>query len=314
MFKKFLLILVCAFLVFQSMRSVYASEKVEGEKQQDGAAIVNGEIIRSEEVDKRLGVYKNLNQEITDSTKRLVLDQLIDKILLKQFVNEQGIVVSVDEIQAELEKVKFFFESSQNNSGVTLEKILESRGSSVAKLREEIRNTVALSKFLSKDIKDEEMKAFFDSNLDLFNGEEVRASHLLIDTRNLKSEEEIDKARQKIEKLKKEIDNGADFADLAKKNSDCPSSEKGGDLGFFEKKGTMVEPFANAAFLLKSGEVSDPVKTQYGFHLIKVTERREGKEVSYDEVKETVDQIYRERKTENLLKSLREKATIERFL
>jgi len=297
------------------MRSVYASEKVEGKKQQDGAAaIVNGEIIRSEEVDKRLGVYKNLNQEITDSTKRLVLDQLIDKMLLKQFVKEQGIIVSVDEIQAELEKVKFFFESSQNNSGVTLEKILESRGSSIVKLREEIRNTVALSKFLSKEIKDEEMRAFFDSNRDLFNGEEVRASHLLIDTRNLKSEEEIDKARQKIEKLKKEIDNGADFADLAKKNSDCPSSEKGGDLGFFEKKGTMVEPFANAAFLLKVGEVSDPVKTQYGFHLIKVTDRRGGKEVSYDEVKETVDQIYRERKTENLLKSLREKATIERFL
>ncbi|MEZ6174857.1 MAG: peptidylprolyl isomerase [Candidatus Scalinduaceae bacterium] len=163
-------------------------------------------------------------------------------------------------------------------------------------------------------MKDEEMRAFFDSNQDLFNGEEVRASHLLIDTRNLKSEEEIDKARQKIEKLKKEIDNGADFAVLAKKNSDCPSSEKGGDLGFFEKKGTMVEPFANAAFLLKTGEVSDPVKTQYGFHLIKVTDRREGKEVSYDEVKEMVDQIYRERKTENLLKSLREKATIERFL
>ena len=76
----------------------------------------------------------------------------------------------------------------------------------------------------------------------------------------------------------------------------------------------MVEPFANAAFLLKAGEVSDPVETQYGLHLIKVTERRAGEEVTYDQVKETVDQIYRERKTENLLKSLREKASIELFL
>ena len=228
MFKKLLLILVCAFLVFQSRGSVYASEKFEGKEQQDAAAaIVNGEIIRTEDIDKRLGVYKNLNQEITDSTKRLVLDQLIEKMLLKQFVKEQGIIVSVDEIQAELEKVKFFFESSQKDSGVTLEKILESRGSSITKLREEIRNTVALSKYLSKEIKEEDMRAFFDSNQDLFNGEEVRASHILIDTRNLKNEEEIDKARQKIEKLEKESDNGADFADLAKKNSDCPSSEKG---------------------------------------------------------------------------------------
>ncbi|MEZ6157174.1 MAG: peptidylprolyl isomerase [Candidatus Scalinduaceae bacterium] len=160
------------------------------------------------------------------------------------------------------------------------------------------------------------MKSYFDSNQDYFNGEEVRASHILVDTRGLKSEQEFDKAKEKIDKLKKEIDSGADFAELAKKNSDCPSSEKGGDLGFFEKKGTMVEPFANAAFLLKVGEVSEPVKTQFGLHLIKVTERREGEEVSYDdeEVKEKVDQFYRDEKKESLLESLRKKAKIEIFM
>ncbi len=314
MLKKFRVLLLSVFLVLQFGSVILAKE--EGGKMEGCVAIVNGEAIPPQALEKRLSVYKNLNQEITDSTKSLVLDQIIDKLLLEQFVKEQGIIVSVNEIQAELEKVKFFFNSSQKGSKVTLEKVLESRGSSIVQLREEIRNTVALSKYLGKNIKAEELKAYFDSNQDYFNGEEVRASHILVDTRGLTSEEELAQAKEKIEKLKKEIDNGADFAELAKKNSDCPSSEKGGDLGFFERKGTMVAPFANAAFLLKVGEVSEPVKTQFGLHLIKVTEKSEGEEVSYDdeEVREEVENFYREEKKEQLLESLRKNAKIETFI
>ncbi|GJQ60603.1 MAG: peptidylprolyl isomerase [Candidatus Scalindua sp.] len=311
MFKKFCVLVVSVFLVLQCWGMVLAKE--EGGGTDGGVAIVNGEVIPHQALEKGLSVYKKLNQEVTDSTKKLVLDQLIEKLLLKQFVKEQGIIVSTDEIQAELEKVKFFFNSSQKGSGVTLEKVLESRGSSIFELRDKIRNQVALSKYLGKSIKADDLKLYFDSHQDCFNGEEVRASHILVDTRTLKSEAALAKANEKIEQLKKEIDNGADFAELAKKNSDCPSSEKGGDLGFFERRGTMVAPFADAAFLLKVGEVSEPVKTQFGLHLIKVTERREGEEVSYEdeEVKEQVESFYREEKTEILLESLRKNAKIE---
>ena len=314
MFKKFHVLCMSIFLVLQCGLMALAEE--DGGKGGDCVATVNGEKIPPEALEKRLSVYMSLNQEITDATRKLVLDQIIDKLLLKQFVKEQGIIVSADEIEAELEKVKFFFSSSQKGSGASLEKVLESRGSSILQLREEIRNTVALSKYMGKNIKADELKSYFDSNQDYFNGEEVRASHILVDTRGLKSEKELGEAKEKIDKLKKEIDSGADFAELAKKNSDCPSSEKGGDLGFFEKKGTMVEPFANAAFSLKVGEVSEPVKTQFGLHLIKVTERREGEEVSYEdeEVKEKVDQFYRDEKKESLLESLRKKAKIEIFM
>lgn len=314
MFKNFHVLCMTIFLVLQCGTVVLAKE--DGERDEGCIATVNGEKIPPEALEKRLSVYMSLNQEITDATKKLVLDQIIDKLLLKQFVKEEGIIVSADEIQAELEKVQFFFESNQKGSGVSLEKVLESRGSSIRQLREEIRNTVALSKYLGKSIKEDELKSYFDSNQDYFNGKEVRASHILVDTRGLKSEAELDKAKEKIDTLKKDIDNGADFAELAKKKSDCPSSENGGDLGFFEKKGTMVEPFANAAFSLEIGEVSEPVKTQFGLHLIKVTERREGEDVSYDdeEVKERVDQFYREEMKERLLENLRKKAKIEIFL
>jgi parvulin-like peptidyl-prolyl isomerase len=90
---------------------------------------------------------------------------------------------------------------------------------------------------------------------------EVRASHILVD------EEE------KANSLKEEIDGGADFAKVAKKNSKCPSGESGGDLGFFSK-GVMVKEFEEAAFSLEVGQLSEPVKTQFGYHLILVTDKK----------------------------------------
>ncbi len=315
MFKKLHVFLVCAFLVLQYGGVVLAKE--DSGKGKGYIALVNGEAVLPDEFEKRLNFYRNLNPEIADSTKKFVLDQIIDKVLLRQFVKDQGLVVSVDEIQAELEKVKLIFNSGQKDSKVSLEKVLESRGSSILQLRDKIRNEVALSKYLDKNVKADDLKAYFDSNLECFNGEEVRASHILVDTRGLKSEEELAEASGKIEKLAKDINDGADFAELAKKNSDCPSSENGGDLGFFEKKGSMVAPFANAAFLLKKGEVSKPVKTQYGLHLIKVTDRRAGEKVIYDdneEIKEKVERFYMEEKKKALLENLRNKAQIEIFI
>lgn len=97
---------------------------------------------------------------------------------------------------------------------------------------------------------------------------EIRASHILIGT-------DVENAKKKAEDLKKQLDEGADFATLAKENStDTGSAENGGDLGFFGK-GTMVAEFEDAAFKLNVGEVSDVVKTQYGYHIIKLEEKKE---------------------------------------
>jgi parvulin-like peptidyl-prolyl isomerase len=90
---------------------------------------------------------------------------------------------------------------------------------------------------------------------------EIRASHILVDKHPLALE------------LKKQIDGGADFAALAMKFSTCPSRKQGGDLGWF-KHGMMVKPFEKVAFELKVGQVSDPVKTEFGYHIIKKTGER----------------------------------------
>ncbi len=90
---------------------------------------------------------------------------------------------------------------------------------------------------------------------------QVKASHILVDSKA--------EAKQIIDKLK----SGAKFENLAQKHSNCPSGKKGGDLGFFGK-GQMVKPFEDAAFKLQKGQVSEPVKTQFGYHIIKVTDTK----------------------------------------
>src|SRR3972149_5470536 len=84
--------------------------------------------------------------------------------------------------------------------------------------------------------------------------------------------------------VKKQLDNGADFAEMARKYSTCPSAENGGDIGFFQRKGSIVEEFAIVAFSMEVGEISEPVETQFGYHIIKVTDKEEGKDISYEDV------------------------------
>jgi len=201
--------------------------------------------------------------------------------------------------------------SNPNDSDKSLEEILESQGSNIGELEDEIRRTLALSKYLDNRVDDEEKISYFESNISVFNGEKVKASHILIDTTKLKTAAELENAKQKIEEVKKEIDNGADFAETARKYSTCPSAENGGDIGFFQRNGSLVEEFAEAAFLMEVGEISKPVKTQFGYHIIKVTDKEEGKDVKYEEVEDVVDFVYMQIKTEALLKGLYEKAEIE---
>ena len=281
------------------------------EAEDDVIATVNGEEIFRKELDRRLGVLKRMNQEVTRAVQIQVINQLTKKVLLKQFVEGQNIEVSSGMVQGELEKIQYFLKSNPNDSDKSLVEILETQGSNIGELKDEIRRTLALSKYLDSRVEEKEKISYFESNISVFNGEKVKASHILIDTTKLKTAAELENAKQKIEEVKKEIDNGADFAETARKHSTCPSAENGGDIGFFQRNGSLVEEFAEAAFLMEVGEISKPVKTQFGYHIIKVTDKEEGKDVKYEEVEDMVDFVYMQIKTEALLKGLYEKAEIE---
>ena len=280
----------------------------------DVIATVNGEKILRKEFDKRLNVFRRMNQDVTRVIKMQVVNQLTKKALLKQFVDKQNINASNEEVQAEMEKIKFFLQNNPANKDKPLEDILKAQGSSISELEVEVNRALALSEYLENSISDADKKKYFDANKDAFNGARVKASHVLIDTRSMKTDAEKEEAKKKIEAIKMEIDKGADFADIAKKYSNCPSAEKGGDIGFFQRKGSIVEDFAKVAFAMKVGEISEPIKTQFGYHIIKVTEKEEGKDVSYKDVSDMVDFVYMQIKTEALLKDLHDKAKIEIML
>jgi len=125
-------------------------------------------------------------------------------------------------------------------------------------------------------VSEDEALEYYNSNKNLFkSAENVTASHILIDT------------LEKAEEIYKEINAGLDFAEAAQKYSSCPSKNSGGNLGKFGK-GQMVAEFENAVFAMNVGDISSPVKTQFGYHLIQLNEKNEGHDLTFDEAKQDI--------------------------
>ncbi|MFZ5862757.1 MAG: peptidylprolyl isomerase [Nitrospirota bacterium] len=133
-------------------------------------------------------------------------------------------------------------------------------------LRRQVLVQATLKKVADADVTDEKVKAYYEAHKDEFR--QVRASHILVET------------EEQAKDAKKRVTEGGDFATVAKELSTDPSAkENGGDLGFFQKD-QMVKPFAERAFALKADEISDPVKTEFGYHIIKVMETKDA--VAFD--------------------------------
>lgn len=143
-------------------------------------------------------------------------------------------------------------------------------------------------------------KVYDDASKQMSGEEEVHARHILVESE--------DEAKQVIEELKK----GADFAELAKKKSKDPGASDGGDLGFFTKD-QMVPEFSNVAFALEPGKISDPVKSQFGWHVIKVEEKRPRKPPSFDQVKPQLESYVTRKAQADAVTKLRAEAKVERL-
>ncbi len=139
------------------------------------------------------------------------------------------------------------------------------------------------------EVTDTQVADFYKNNLDKFKEkEQVKARHILIKVAADAPADEVEKARTEIIEIAEKIKGGADFAEIAKKSSQGPSSSMGGDLGWFGR-GSMVKAFEEAAFALQPGEVSEPVRTQFGFHLIKVEDHKPKRTKGLAEVKVEIE-------------------------
>lgn len=227
-----------------------------------------------------------LYDKLVEAGGETTLQNLITTTLVSQEAKKANITVTDEDINAEIEDLKTQFGGED-----ALNAALAQSSMTLDDLKAQMPLQVEIRKLLEPQITvtDEDISAYFDENKATFNQEEqVQASHILVET------------KEEADAIVKQLNEGADFAALAKeKSADTGSKENGGDLGFF-KKGDMVPEFSDAAFALKVGETSGAVKSDYGYHIIKVTDRKEAKEYTLDEKKEEIRKTLTSQKVSEL--------------
>ena len=318
-------LVVSLFITFIFTTTLYAENKENAKK--DNAAVVNGAVITQDQFDNEFG---QVNQEFlkqgrtpTNSQlkeiKKTVLETLINRELLFQESRKTGIHIKEEVIQDQLESVKKRFPNqAEFKKALKQMKLIEND------VKSQIGRALAIRELINKQIiqkiviTDQESRVSYDTRPEAFKQpEQVRASHILAEVKPNADKSEKSKAMEKIKKVQKQLGEGEDFAGLAKKYSDGPSKTKGGDLGYF-KRGQMVKPFEDAAFALEPNQVSDIVETDFGYHLIKVFDKRPGRVLPYEEVAQRINKYLakeKEKKEINVyIEGLKKNAEIQRFL
>jgi peptidyl-prolyl cis-trans isomerase C len=261
------------------------------------AAMVNGEPIMLSEVEMLLKNQPPSAKPLTEAQRRFAqreaLDFLINDMVMKQFLQRQfaskpGFGPNAPEVNKQIGVLV----SSLDKKKMTLAKFLQDSGQTEAQLRAHIVKGLQWDAYADKQISDAYLKKYYEAYKPFFDKVTVRASHILIRVPEGAKEADRQAARNKLLALRQEIVSGKiDFAEAARKYSECTSRTDGGDIGSFPRKFIVQEPFANAAFAMKVGEVSNLVETDIGMHLIKVTERSPGEPSDFEKIKDYVRKI-----------------------
>lgn len=290
-------------------------------------AEVNGVVISREQFDKEFEIHleriSRQGRQMTDdqlaTLKKDVLEGLIERELLFQESQKAGIKIQDQKVDEQLAAIKKRFPSeAEFNSALSKMNLTE------AEVKAQIARGLAIRDLIDQqitskmEITDEESKAFYDANMQLFKQpEQVKASHILIKVDAGATDAQKAEARKKIDAVQQKLKDGGDFADLAKEYSEGPSNTRGGDLGYF-KRGQMVKPFDDAVFAMQPDEVSGIVETRFGYHIIKVYDKKPEQTLSYADVKDQLIERLKQEKIEKeatkYIDQLKKDAKIEKYL
>lgn len=263
----------------------------------DVLAKVNGTAITRGEVDRMAATMlkQSGGGEGAEAYKKQAEEAALAQLVSVELLSEEGSKLEVKDLDKKTEE-KISQGKKQFSTQEDFEKALKDMNLTEKDLRDFTRKDIIINnlienKVLSKlTVTPEQIKKFYDDNSDKFfkKPEQVRASHILIGVDSNATPAEKEKAKKKAVELREKILKGADFAEIAKAESTCPSKTQGGDLGLFGR-GQMVPSFEQAAFgLKKAGDISDVVETQFGYHIIKLTDHVAAGTVPFDEVKDKI--------------------------
>ena len=292
-------------------------EKTPEAIQKTVLATVGDEKITKGDLDKQivpqlkqqLGEDYATNDKVKDQVKQAKtqgLNRLVTQSVLLQKATELNLKPSDDDINSKIDETMNGYKTQYPEEG-QFESALQQAGITMDELKESIKKGIILDAVqtdMLKDITvtDDEVQTYYDENKDskYSVGAGATVAHILIAEKASDGSVDYDASLQKANSLKSQIDGGADFATMAKANStDTGSAAKGGSLGFVAYNSTQLVPEFVAGFKdLKEGEVSQPVKSQYGYHIIKATGLKSAEVIPFNQVKDQIKVALLEQKQE----------------
>lgn len=294
------------------------------------AATVNGENITEAAVQREL---KFAAPQDVAKLRPAIVNNLVELALIDQYLRAAKVEAAPAEIENRFKKMQ---EEAKKEGNMDLKQLLEKLGVTETELRTMLTADLRWENFVKTQADDAKLEQYFNGNKLMFDGSEVHGRHVLIAVKADAPAAEKQAAQAKLAGFKANIvkraaelaaknDPKADpvtqakakidnietaFAEVAARESDCPSKKNGGDLGFFPRIGVMVDGFAAAAFALEPGAMTDIVETQFGFHIILCIEKKPGNSVKFADLKEQVREVYGEKLKQVMVPQLKQRAQI----
>ncbi|HYV34503.1 MAG TPA: peptidylprolyl isomerase [Gemmataceae bacterium] len=281
---------------------------------QKPAAVVNGEAIPHSELEAVIKISTPpsttpLSEPQKKEIQENCLNLLIEDLLMRQYLRANAPVPTAQEIEKEMQELA----ASLAVQKKSLPDLLKETGQTDIQLKADIAARLQWKNFISPRLTDQVVKQYYDTNKVFFDKVLVRASHVLLKVAPNAAQADRQVVYNRILAIEAEIKAGKiTFQDAAKKYSDCPSKDNGGDIGLFPYKFAVLEPFAKAAFSMKVGDTSGIVPTDFGYHIIKVTDRTQGQPSNFEALKNEVKEIYAQEIYQYIIAEQRKSAKIER--
>jgi peptidyl-prolyl cis-trans isomerase C len=287
----------------------------------DVIAHVNGEDVKKGDLERMIKTMEQqagapVPTERRDEIYRGAIDRLVTYTLLKQEGKNKGVKIDDAEIDAKVKEVRAQFPTQE-----AFEKALKDRDMTLDTFKTDARADLMVNKVMEGAVAnvpgptDAEAKDFYAKNPDKFKqDEQVRASHILVRVAPDADAKTKAQAKAEIDSVLKDVKGGGDFAKLAQQHSQDGSAAQGGDLGYFPR-GQMVPEFDKVAFTLPVGQVSGIVTTQFGYHILKVTDKKPARTVPFEEaapqIKQYLEQQKKQQAADTFIEALKKKAKID---